>query len=294
MAAYTAITGNSILSLIGLQKASENYEEKSVDISSEYNTIIENNYTKIEMKKIACDQTFFIMEYNVTIKDEAIDIINKKDENYISDIEYNYSQGGKCEDLGLVSTIYINGKYMQGYTYYSTKIEETENEYKFFEIVDLTGVTDKKINATIEVMSLNYNKYAFPVTDTNNAYVMEFSINNENESRYEEQKFESEKCEMKIKNIVNTDFASYVTFEFDMKNKNEESYLNNFDISSKDFNGIDVESKVFLKKYIVTTKNGNTYDIINDNNIVYKYEQNRYILDSDNLEIAAKKIRYRG
>lgn len=332
--AYKAITGNSVLSLFGLGKASLNYDEQSIKVSDKFNTIIENEYTKIELDKIACDKTFLILEYNVKIKDEAIKVINASREldnsknnedgsnvseqvddnngsyknnqstsNDLSEIykhskaetEYDYSQGGKSENLGFSESINVNGKHLKCYTCFAQRVEGTENEYKLYDIVDLMDIDNySDIRASITILSVICDGQQFFVTDENNNYLINLDIKQSKDNEIGIEEHESNGVKVEVKNVMNTSFATYVTIGVRISDISSENCLNNIDFESTDGNNNKIQSNVFLNKYVVKTKDGYVYDVINDNED-YKeidYHKSMYLLNSKNKEQASNAVKF--
>ncbi|MBP3707405.1 MAG: DUF4179 domain-containing protein [Clostridia bacterium] len=297
--AYKAITGNSIMSLFGLGKASINYENQSIKVSDKFNTVIENEYTRIELDKIACDKTFLILEYNVKIKDRG----DKNNYNDLSETykhskaetEYDYSQGGKSENLGLSEMINVNGKYLNCYTCFAQKIDGKENEYKLYDIIDLMDIDNyTDIRASITILSVICEGEQFFVTNENNNYLINLNITQDDNNQKNIEEHEVNNVKVGVKNVMNTSFATYVTIGVKVSNISSENCLNNIDFESTDSNNNKIESNVFLNKYIVRTKDGYVYDVINDNEN-YKetdYHKAMYLLNSKNKEQARNKVNF--
>lgn len=292
--AYMAITGNSLLSILGLEKASVNYENESVAISDQYNTVIENEYTKIKLEKIACDETFLILEYNVKIKDTAITGIQNKDENFITRTGYNYGQETNSINLGFSENIYVNGEYVKCYSCIAQKIEDSENEYKFYDIINLMEIDENNLKVSVQILALRFDGYQFMVTDANNNYLLNLTRNPNNNDKFESISFKNDNEEVIVKNVMNTSFASYVTVDVNVSNISSENCINNINFISKNSNNEEIESYVFLNKYVVKTENDTVYDIINDS--VQTTEKNPakdlYLLNSKNKEKADNLVTF--
>ncbi|MBO5349068.1 MAG: DUF4179 domain-containing protein [Clostridia bacterium] len=286
--AYIAITGNSLLSILGLEKASINYENESVAIPDQYNTVIENEYTKIKLEKIACDETFLILEYNVKIKDAALTEIQNKNENFIAETDYDYSRGTNSVNLGLSESFYINGKNINGYSCIAQKIENIENEYKFYDIVNIMDIKEKNLKVSVTILSVRIDGYQFMVTDANNNYLLDLSINGNNNEKFESVEYKNNNEEVIVKNVMNTSFATYVTVGVNVSDISSENCLNKINFNSKNSNNEEIESHVFLKKYVIRTEDDIVYDVITDSvgTSENDYVKDSYLLNSRNKEKA--------
>ena len=108
---YAGVTGNLTLEKMGLLKASENYDENAVDI----NQTISNEYTDITLKSIACDNAYIIEEYQINLKERAIEEFGK--------IEYDTRYGYKVD---LYQNIEVNQEHADIMTTYVNKTGDRE------------------------------------------------------------------------------------------------------------------------------------------------------------------------
>lgn len=298
-AAYTAITGNSVLSLMGLEKASLNYEEQSINVSDKYNTVIENEYTKVELKNIACDKTFLILEYDIKMKDKAVQAMKNKDyEPYRyekAETDYDFSQGGNSENVGFSEQININGKDLMGYTCFSQKVDGSENEYKLYDLVDLNGLGEyEEFKASISILAVLVDNNEFYVTNENNNYLIDFSIGKTNENKLNNNDYKNDNVTVTVKDVMNTSFATYVTVGVNVSDIDSNNCLNDIDFESFVGGNKALDSNIFLNKYVVRTKDGYVYDVINDDEN-YKYNdsfEKRYLLDSKNKNQARNAVKF--
>lgn len=298
-AAYTAITGNSILSLMGLEKASLNYEEQSINVSDKYNTVIENEYTKVELKNIACDKTFLILEYDIKMKDKAIEAMKNKDyEPYRyekAETDYDFSQGGISENVGFSEQININGKSLNGYTCFSQKVDGSENEYKLYDLVDLNGLGEyEEFKASIAILAVLVDNSEFYLTNENNNYLIDFSVGKMNESKLNNNDYKNDNVTVTVKDAMNTSFATYVTVGVKVSGIDSNNCLNDIDFQSFVGDNKELDSNIFLNKYVVRAKDGYAYDVINDDEN-YKYNddfEKRYLLNSKNKNQARNAVEF--
>ena len=65
---YAGVTGNSVLNMLGLKKASENYEQTAFEINKK----IEDSNVTVSLNKLACDNSFLILEYDIEFTEEGL------------------------------------------------------------------------------------------------------------------------------------------------------------------------------------------------------------------------------
>ena len=82
---YATVTKNPILEKLGLIKGSKTYEEISKDINQD----LSNEYANILLNKMAADNAYIIMEYNVKLTQEGIEKFGKIKEDINSGYEIN-------------------------------------------------------------------------------------------------------------------------------------------------------------------------------------------------------------
>ncbi len=143
---YAGLTGNSILSLLGLGKASIKFEEKSVMIGK----TIDGDYTKTTLNRIACDGSFIILEYEIEIKDSMLEMLKDSGKSDTFSIEGNITS----VELGNANKS-LNGGRVQEYAKYSEKIED--NRFMYYEIISIANKDFSSLKLTLPVSTLIIN-----------------------------------------------------------------------------------------------------------------------------------------
>lgn len=288
VAAYAAITKDArILQFFGI-KISENYEKEAV----ETDVIIEENKNKILMKSFAIDNSYIVMEYEVTLNKNMEKQLPKLNISEIS-IFSPYIDKEQKE----------NAKYkeLSNYIPFEFEIEQVseqidEKQYRIFVIAHIKDINEKYREFTPhfdvglvdslsayshDLLEYSYGKYHDTVNYYYSSDVAKFKIVIENlDCNADSDLFKNEVIDLEI-NRKELPEREECKWEFYTKNVNYEySYSENGDFKFYDWN---IDNKL---KATGDVLRGSFANIIN----VYIYEQEEYAnaTDIDKIEILIK------
>lgn len=257
---YAVITGNSILSLIGLGKASLKFEESSISI----NRTIDGDLTKITLNKIACDSSFVILEYNIELKDSFYNTLNSQ----------GYNKNIDNISLGNVNK-FLNGSRMQEYIKYSQKVDN--NNFKYYEVISISNknISNLKMILPIDTLIIN-NEQEVSITKTiyhpennsieyENKFYIDISISsNENmkDDAFKTYQINNSNSMLTLEKVSNTDFGTFALVTVNLYNlKNGEEELTNLDVKLSHKNQLEKLKTVLLRNQI-TTENDELIDLL--------------------------------
>lgn len=255
---YAVITGNSILALLGLGKASLKFEESSISI----NKTIDGDLTKITLNKIACDSSFVILEYNIELKNSIYDTLNSQ----------GYNKNIDTISLASVNKS-LNGSLMQEYIKYSQKVDH--NNFKYYEVISISNkdISSLKMVLPIDSLIIN-NEQEVSITKTiyhpendsieyENKFYIDISISSkENNNTFKEYKIKNTNSMLTLERISNTDFGTFALITVNLYNlKNGEEELTNLEIKLSDENQLEKLKTVLLRNQI-TTENDELIDLL--------------------------------
>lgn len=193
---YAGVTGNLSLEKMGLLKASENYDENAVDI----NQTISNEYTDITLKSIACDNAYIIAEYQINLKEKAIE--------EIGEIEYDRRTGYGIELYQNIQANQKDGDIM------ATYVNKTgEREYQYFVVINIMDIKEKKINLNIEIGAQyligikTENRISIPI---NKKITLDIERSNTQVQKFEKIEKTIGNKTILIEEVANTNFETFI------------------------------------------------------------------------------------
>lgn len=262
--AYATVTGNSILSLLGLGIAGMNYDTSSIII----NKTIKNENLSVNLNRIACDNTFLILEYDINFTKTGIEKINLvknegKSEPYIIEL-CDDSEALAPESLELVGGIIVNGAKTKEFKSYTEKI--SDNEYKLFHII-LMDTNSTNLMITIGAYYLQYSNVNIYFDDPYCFYIDLNLINNNmfTSSNTKDIHAKSKNTTITVNSLVDSKIATVgkVNIELSELSNTEENATDiTFNALDSNQNKLNIET-VFLKK-IIKTENDEEIDLINN------------------------------
>lgn len=248
MTVYAQVTGNLNFKNMGLLKASENFENKKIDV----NKTIENDYVKISIDDIARDSAYLIIEYRMVLKEKAI----KEMEN----VEYNKMRG---YNIGISSRVWINEKKSERSN--STVEKISDKEYKCSDVINLMNFDEDTIHLKLWLNEFYIgNKSAVKI---NKMLEMDITMNkNENQQTITQEQKIDNNTKIVLDKIENSSFETYIrlkriTENITWKEYNENIEYYRFKVASDD------NDTLTSKCYDISKK------IYKDNNLIEDYSK---------------------
>lgn len=248
MTVYAQVTGNLNFKNMGLLKASENFENKKIDV----NKTIENDYVKISIDDIARDSAYLIIEYRMVLKEKAI----KEMEN----VEYNKMRG---YNIGISSRVWINEKKSERSN--STVEKISDKEYKCSDVINLMNFDEDTIHLKLWLNEFYIgNKSAVKI---NKMLEMDITMNkNENQQTITQEQKIDNNTKIVLDKIENSSFETYIrlkriTENITWKEYNENIEYYRFKVVSDD------NDTLTSKCYDISKK------IYKDNNLIEDYSE---------------------
>lgn len=250
---YAAVTKNPILEKLGLIKGNEIYEEVAEDINQD----LSNEYAKITLKRMASDNAYAIMQYNVVLNYEGIRKFGK--------IEKDTHSG---YGISIYNTIKINDKELDvatNRTEYVNKISDTE--YDIYQIIQIASIEDDDLKIQISEKSLSAG-----VKNTKiNKEVIINATKNQNTQKFNNIQKKIDNKIITVESFQNTSFETFIKVSVDIKNLKEENLE---DFYSKDnpvnlsFTVLDTNNNYlphicYTKVSYLENENGEKLDILN-------------------------------
>lgn len=250
---YAAITKNPILEKLGLIKGNEIYEEVAEDINQD----LSNEYAKVTLKRMASDNAYAIMQYNVVLNDEGIRKFGK--------IEKDTHSG---YGISIYNTIKINDKELDvatNRTEYVNKISDAE--YDIYQIIQIANIEDNDLKIQISEKSLSAG-----VKNTKiNKEVIINATKNQNTQKFNNIQKKIDNKIITVESFQNTSFETFIKVSVDIKNLKEENLE---DFYSKDnpvnlsFTVLDTNNNYlphicYTKVSYLENENGEKLDILN-------------------------------
>lgn len=263
MTTYATVTKNPILEKMGLIKGSTKYDE----ISENINQDISNEYANILLNKMAADDAYIIMEYNVKLTQEGIEKFGK--------IQQDINSGYK---INITNTVKINNENIEqteGIKEYSNKISDTE--YKIYQIIDITNIKNKELNIEISEKYLQANDNQ---TEINKSVIIS-ATKNDNIKSFETIENKIDNKTIKIEDFQNTGFETFVKISVDIDNLKKqdmdfysENYPNHLSFTVLDNNNNYISNNCYNKVAYIQDNLGNKQDILTS------YEENNISFDN--------------
>ena len=248
MTVYAQVTGNLNFKNMGLLKASENFENKKIDV----NKTIENDYVKISIDDIARDSAYLIIEYRMVLKEKAI----KEMEN----VEYNKMRG---YNIGISSRVWINEKKSERSN--STVEKISDKKYKCSDVINLMNFDEDTIHLKLWLNEFYIgNKSAVKI---NKMLEMDITMNkNENQQTITQEQKIDNNTKIVLDKIENSSFETYIrlkriTENITWKEYNENIEYYRFKVASDD------NDTLTSKCYDISKK------IYKDNNLIEDYSE---------------------
>ena len=243
MTVYAQVTGNLNFKNMGLLKASENFENKKIDV----NKTIENDYVKISIDDIARDSAYLIIEYRMVLKEKAI----KEMEN----VEYNKMMG---YNIGILSRVWINEKKSERSN--STVEQISDKEYKCSDVINLMNFDEDTIHLKLWLNEFYIgNKSAVKI---NKMLEMDITMNkNENQQTITQEQKIDNNTKIVLDKIENSSFETYIrlkriTENITWKEYNENIEYYRFKVASDDNDTLtskcyDISKKIYKDSNLI-------------------------------------------
>lgn len=253
---YATVTKNPILEKLGLIKGSTTYEENAKDINED----LSNEYAKITLSKMALDNAYIIMQYNININESGILKFGKIETDEF--LGYNIS---------IINTIKINNKEIDNAfntIEYANKISDTE--YCLYQIIQIADIEDNnlKIEIAEKCLLIGSNQ-----TQINKEILIE-AERDVNTKKFNKVQKEFDDKIITVENFQNTSFETFVKVSIDILKITEEDIKllyseknpNNISFTVLDDNNNYVSNICYRKKAFVEDEFGRKLDILNEYN----------------------------
>lgn len=243
MTVYAQVTGNLNFKNMGLLKASENFENKKIDV----NKTIENDYVKISIDDIARDSAYLIIEYRIFLKEKTI----KEMEN----VEYDKIRG---YNIGISSRVWINEKKSERSN--STVEKISDKEYKCSDVINLMNFDEETIHLKLWLNEFYIgNKTAVKI---NKMLEMDITMNKyENQQTITQEQKIDNNTKIVLDKIENSSFETYIrlkriTENITWKEYNENIEYYRFKVASDDndtltSNCYDISKKIYKDNNLI-------------------------------------------
>lgn len=285
---YATVTKNPILEKLGLIKGSTTYEE----VAKEINEDISNDYAQITLKRMASDNAYIIMEYNINLKEKGIE--------EFGDIEKDTFSG---YNISIINKIIINNDEIDrafNTTEYVNKISNTE--YDVYQIIQIANIDSQKLKIEISEEYLIANNKQTLI----NKEVIIDATKNENTEGFKKIEKKVENKTITVESFQNITFETFIKISVDItkitKNDLDSFYSeknpNNISFTILDKNNNYIPHFCYMKKSFVEDDKGNKIDILSsydeNNNISYENAKSHleYIITLGDIdkEISELKI----
>ena len=243
MTVYAQVTGNLNFKNMGLLKASENFENKKIDV----NKTIENDYVKISIDDIARDSAYLMIEYRIFLKERT----TKEMEN----VEYDKIRG---YNIGISSRVWINEKKSERSN--STVEKISDKEYKCSDVINLMNFDEETIHLKLWLNEFYIgNKNAVKI---NKMLEMDITMNKDENQQtiVQEQKIDNN-TKIVLDKIENSSFETYIrlkriTENITWKEYNENIEYYRFKVASDDndtltSNCYDISKKIYKDNNLI-------------------------------------------
>ena len=243
MTVYAQVTGNLNFKNMGLLKASENFDDKKIDV----NKTIENDYVKISIDDIARDSAYLIIEYRMVLKEKAI--------KEMGNVEYDPIRG---YNIGILSRVWINEKSSERSS--STVEKISDKEYKCSNVINLMNFDEEKIHFKLWFDEFYIgNESAVKI---NKMLEMDITMNkDENQQAITQEQKIDNNTKIVLDKIENSSFETYIRLKRITENMTWKEYNENieyyrFKVASDDNDTLtskcyDISKKVYKDNKLV-------------------------------------------
>lgn len=267
---YAAVTGNSILDFLGFRKASQTFDASSINI----NQTIQSDYVNVSLNRIASDNTFLILEYDINFTElglKNIDSIKKSEEIPGNKIQIDSMIADYANDtLKLAGDIYVNGAKTEEYVTYTNKI--SNSEYKLYNIILMKNKKNKNNNLKIQVGAyyLQYNNISLYFDDVF-CFFLDLSLE-ENQTNCISQNYTYQNISIDINSMVDSNIATVGKGNIKITNLTDElEDWTNITFKAFDNNNNRLNVETYVLKNMVTTENDEVIDLkIGNDDIEYE------------------------
>lgn len=279
---YATVTKNPILEKLGIIKGSTTYKE----VAKEINQDLSNDYAKITLKRMASDNAYIIMEYNVILNEE----IPK-----FGELKLDFLGN----DISIGNSIKINNEETYKMEYVN-KI--SDREYDVFQIIQITNIESK--NLKIEILE----EYLYLIADKNyieiNKEVLIDATKNENAKIFKSIEKKIENKTITIDTFQNTPFETFIKVSVDISDIRKEDLElfysernpNNMYFTVLDKNNNYIPNICYMEKSFIEDEFGNNIDILggyDGNNVSFKNTEAHleYIITLGDIDKEIKELK---
>ena len=243
MTVYAQVTGNLNFKNMGLLKASENFDDKKIDV----NKTIENDYVKISIDDIARDSAYLIIEYRMVLKEKAI--------KEMGNVEYDQIRG---YNIGILSRVWVNEKSSERSN--STVEKISDKEYKCSNVINLMNFDEEKIHFKLWFDEFYIgNESAVKI---NKMLEMDITMNkDENQQAITQEQKIDNNTKIVLDKIENSSFETYIRLKRITENMTWKEYNENieyyrFKVASDDNDTLtskcyDISKKIYKDNKLV-------------------------------------------
>ena len=208
---YAGVNGNLSFKNMGLLKASENFDENKTGI----NKTIENDYVKIVVEDIACDSAYLILEYDIFLKEKAI--------NEMGEIEYDNVFGYR---LGFNNRVWINDQTPELSNLKTEKI--SENEYRALQVINIMNIDETELHLKVWINDFGIGKYYNEGSGVkiNKMLEMDVALDANREIIGKEQQIDKN-TKIVLEKVENSSFETFIRLKRISENVRWEDYKEN-------------------------------------------------------------------
>lgn len=250
----------------GHKKIDKNYSEVAKTIDKTF----ENEYCKLTLESMASDPAYLIYEYNLKLKDKAIQEIGGE---VLSDKYEGYK-------IFLENQLFINDKEIKGINSNWDSIEKLdENQFRIVTAYNIANIRENSLNTVQKLKKLYINGLDLKVI-INEEVTAKINFNNKDKKVLAKTEL-SNGSTLYIEDVANSKFENYVLARIVSKGKHYNEIYNKenefmiedpqFAICDQDGNSINFEDSRLEEYYEILSDDG---EILSTEDTLFEEEEN--------------------
>ena len=250
----------------GHKKVDKNYNEVAETIDKTF----ENEYCKLTLESMASDPAYLIYEYNLKLKDKAIQEIG-------GEVLFDKYEGYK---IFLENQLFINNKEIKGINSNWNSIEKlAENQFRIVTAYNIANIRENSLNTVQKLKKLYINGLDLKII-INEEVTAKINFNNKDKKVLAKTEL-SNGSTLYIEDVANSKFENYVLARIVSKEKHYNEIYNKenefmiedpqFAICDQDGNSINFEDSRLEEYYEILSEDG---EILYTEDTLFEEEEN--------------------
>ena len=203
------------------------------------NETISSDYVDVTLKKIACDNVFLIVEYDIVFSEMGMN-------------EIVMPNAADKDEITLIGGVYVNGKNTMEYSNYTEQI--SEKEYSIYNVISLMDIKSNDLKLMLGAYYLEFNGIEVSLGNTYCFYV-DLNLNDKADD-IELKTYTKDNIELSVSDISNSSFAELGLINATIYGiSSDDRSSADLIIKIYDENDKQIDANVYLLKNIVTTEN---------------------------------------